>query len=317
MIEVRNIVKNYGYVKALDNVSFEVKKGEIVGFLGPNGAGKTTTMRIITGYLYPDSGDVLVKGVSVVNDPLEVKRNIGYLPEDNPLYYDMEVTEYLEFIGEARGVRKHKLKSEIDRVVETVDISHVLYRPIGELSKGYKQRVGLAQALLHDPEILILDEPTTGLDPTQIVEIRELIKQLGKEKTLIISTHILPEAAATSTRILIINKGKIVASGTPDELTALAEGGETLHVILKLPSKELYTMVESVLDQTDWIESFTRKDSRNGEIEFVIKPRKGEDIREKLYLLSRENDWIILEMWREKATLEDVFLSLITEEVAS
>ncbi len=317
MIEVRNIVKNYGYVKALDNVSFEVKKGEIVGFLGPNGAGKTTTMRIITGYLYPDSGDVFVKGVSVVNNPLEVKRNIGYLPEDNPLYYDMEVLEYLEFIGEARGVGKHKLKSEIDRVVETVDISHVLYRPIGELSKGYKQRVGLAQALLHDPEILILDEPTTGLDPTQIVEIRGLIKQLGKEKTLIISTHILPEAAATSTRILIINKGKIVASGTPNELTTLAEGGETLHIILKLSSEELPIRIENIFAHLDWIESFTKKDSTDGEVEFVLKPRKGEDIREKLYSLSRENDWIILEMWREKATLEDVFLSLITEEVSA
>ncbi len=317
MIEVRNIVKNYGYVKALDNVSFEVKKGEIVGFLGPNGAGKTTTMRIITGYLYPDSGDVLVKGVSVVNDPLEVKRNIGYLPEDNPLYYDMEVIEYLEFIGEARGVRKHKLKGEIDRVVQTVDISHVLYRPIGELSKGYKQRVGLAQALLHDPEILILDEPTTGLDPTQIVEIRGLIKQLGKEKTLIISTHILPEAAATSTRILIINKGKIVASGSPDELTTMAEGGETLHVILKLPSNAFSTDIEKVFNHLNWIDSFTLKEVKNNEAEYVLKPRNGEDIREKLYLLSRENDWVILEMWREKASLEDVFLSLITEEVPS
>ena len=313
MIEVRNIVKNYGFVKALDDVSFEVKKGEIVGFLGPNGAGKTTAMRIITGYLYPDSGDVRVKGVSVLEDPLEVKRNIGYLPEDNPLYYDMEVMEYLEFIGEARGLKKHRLRTEIDRVINTVDISHVVYRPIGELSKGYKQRVGLAQALLHDPEILILDEPTTGLDPTQIVEIRSLIKELGKEKTLIISTHILPEAAATSTRILIINKGKIVASGTPEELTAMARGGATIHVIFR----DHEEAISSTLSSVEWIDSFTSKKSTNEEVEFIIKPRDDEDIREKLYMLAKTNDWILLEMWREKATLEDVFLSLITEEVPS
>jgi len=313
MIEVRNIVKHYGFVKALDDVSFEVKKGEIVGFLGPNGAGKTTTMRIITGYLYPDAGDVLVKGVSVLEDPLEVKKNIGYLPEDNPLYYDMEVMEYLEFIGEARGVPKHRLKSEIDRVVNTVDISHVIYRPIGELSKGYKQRVGLAQALLHDPEILILDEPTTGLDPTQIVEIRGLIKELGKEKTLIISTHILPEAAATATRILIINKGKIVASGTPEELTALAKGGSTVHVVFRDHEEP----ITSILSRLEWVDTFTAKKATDNEVEFIIKPKGEEDIREKLYLLAKENNWILLEMWREKATLEDVFLSLITEEVPS
>ncbi len=314
MIEVRNLVKSYGYIKALDDVSFEVRRGEIVGFLGPNGAGKTTTMRIITGYIYPDSGDVLVRGKSVVQDPIEVKRSIGYLPEDNPLYDDMEVLEYLQFIGEARGLKGSKLKDALDRVVTTVDINHVVYRPIGELSKGYRQRVGLAQALIHDPEILILDEPTTGLDPTQIVEIRSLIKDLGKEKTLIISTHILPEAQATSTRILIINRGKIVASGAPEELTQLARGDHSIHFVVKIGSPE---QVAGILDQTPWIEAHTYRIRDNGEVEFVIRPKGGEDIRERLFLLARENDWILLEMWREKATLEDVFLSLITEEVPS
>ncbi len=314
MIEVRNIVKNYGYVKALDDVSFEVRQGEIVGFLGPNGAGKTTTMRIITGYIFPDSGDVFVRGNSVIQNPIEVKKSIGYLPEDNPLYDDMEVLEYLQFIGEARGLKGSKLRDAVDRVIDTVDIKHVIYRPIGELSKGYRQRVGLAQALIHDPEILILDEPTTGLDPTQIVEIRSLIKELGKEKTLIISTHILPEAQATATRILIINRGKIVASGAPEELTALARGDHSVHFVVRADSPEQIT---GILDQTPWIEAYTHRLRDGGEIEFVIKPKSGEDIREKLYHLARQNDWILLEMWKEKATLEDVFLSLITEEVPS
>jgi ABC-2 type transport system ATP-binding protein len=310
MIEVRNLYKTFGLTVALDGVDFDVHQGEVLGFLGPNGAGKTTTMRIITGFLRPDAGTVRVAGYDVAESPIEVKRRVGYLPEDNPLYNDMTVTEYLKFVGEVRGLKNGKMKDAFDRVVEICGLKEVIKRPIGELSKGFRQRVGLAQVLLHDPEILILDEPTSGLDPTQIVEIRSLIKELGKEKTILLSTHILPEVSVTSTRVVIINKGKIVASGTIEELTEKGRGGEATYIELKAPKDE----VENIFSQTPWISSFTLVEEENGKIRYALKGKEGEDIREALFQLVKERDWTLLELYREKATLEEVFLELTTEE---
>ena len=310
MIEVNDLIKTYGQVRALDGVSFSIRKGEIIGFLGPNGAGKTTTMRIITGYLRPDGGNAVVAGYDVVSYPIEVKRRIGYLPEDNPLYMDMQVREYLEFIGEARGLEGPVLRESMNRVTEIAGIGGVLKRPIGELSKGYRQRVGLAQALLHDPDILILDEPTSGLDPSQIVEIRGLIRELGREKTVVVSTHILPEVSATSSRVIIINKGRIVAEGTIEELERKAEKGETLHAVFKDGRADL----ERELSSLDFVEDFQLVSVDGNEFKFAIKPRGDEDIREKLFDFAVEHNFKLLEIWRERATLEEVFLQLTTEE---
>jgi ABC-2 type transport system ATP-binding protein len=211
---VKNLTKRYGSQKAIDSINFRVNQGEVLGFLGPNGAGKSTTMKIITSYLAPTEGDVEVGGYSVTREPEKVKQLIGYLPENNPLYLDMPVIEYLEFSALLQGVSKDKVQSRIREMIKVCGLMGEKHKLIGELSKGYRQRVGLAQAMIHDPQVLILDEPTTGLDPNQIVEIRKLIKEIGREKTVILSTHILPEVEATCDRILIINNGKIVADGT-------------------------------------------------------------------------------------------------------
>ncbi|MBU0708967.1 ATP-binding cassette domain-containing protein [Patescibacteria group bacterium] len=220
MIKLENVTKKFGQTIAVDKVSFEAKSGEILGFLGPNGAGKTTTMRLITGFMKPDQGEILVDGLNVTTEPVEVKKRIGYLPEDNPLYQYQKVNEYLEFIA---GVREVARNERFDKLIQTCGLVEVISKTIGKLSKGYRQRVGLAAAMLHDPPVLIMDEPTSGLDPNQIVEIRSLIKELGKEKTVILSTHILSEADATCDRVIIINKGRIVGQGTVRELTTDAD----------------------------------------------------------------------------------------------
>ncbi len=310
MIEVTNLSKSYGDTVALKGISFNVTRGEVLGFLGPNGAGKTTTMRILTGYLRPDEGTAKIAGYDILNDPLEVKSRIGYLPEDNPLYNDMQPSEYLRFLGEVRGLSGTELQDAIERVVEISGIKEVFYRPIGELSKGYRQRVGIAQALLHDPDVLILDEPTSGLDPTQIVEIRGLIRELGKAKTVILSTHILPEVTVTSTRVLIINRGTIVASGTADELTSKTIDKMSLRVELKGDPN----MIEETFDNTAWIESWIRTGEADGAYRYTIRGKGTEDIRENVFKLAVEKGWTLLEIWREKATLEEVFLQLTTEE---
>src|SRR5690554_477013 len=227
---VKNVTKTYGAQKALDDLSFEVKTGEILGFLGPNGAGKTTTMKAITCYITPNKGDILLGGESVNKSPDKVKRKIGYLPENNPLYLDMPVIDYLNFIGKLQGVSNDNIEAQVKKMVKICGLDLEKHKKIGELSKGYRQRVGLAQALIHDPEVLILDEPTTGLDPNQIIEIRELIKEIGKEKTVILSSHILAEVEATCDRILIIHNGKIVAHGTAEELRRQAHGDELLLI---------------------------------------------------------------------------------------
>src|ERR1043165_2554321 len=229
-IKIENLSKQYGPQRAVNNISFEVKTGEILGFLGPNGAGKTTTMKMITGYLATAEGDIVIGGKSLKDAGDEIKRHIGYLQENNPLYLEMPVIEYLRFCAALQGVENSKIEERIRLMVAKCGLNAEKHKKIGELSKGYRQRVGLAQAMIHDPQILILDEPTTGLDPNQIVEIRRLIKELGKEKTVILSTHILPEVEATCDRILIISKGKIVADGTSENLRKQSQGRELLRI---------------------------------------------------------------------------------------
>lgn len=243
MIEVKNLTKKFGNNTILDDIEFSVKKGEILGFLGPNGAGKTTTMKIITSFWSPTEGTINIDGKNISENTINSRRKIGYLPETVPLYEDMQVYEYLKFVAEARGINKDEIKKRIREVIENCGLREVLKKPIEELSKGYRQRVGLAQAIMHNPEILILDEPTTGLDPNQIVEIRKLIKELGKEKTVIFSTHILGEVSAVCDRAIIINKGKIVGEGSPEELAKKAGGKEIIFVKIKGPKDHILNKI--------------------------------------------------------------------------
>jgi len=306
-VEIRNISKNYGYQRVLDDVSFEVKPGEILGFLGPNGAGKTTTMKIITGYIGMDKGEVLVNGKSIKTG--ETKSSIGYLPENNPLYLDMPVVDYLRFSAKLQGVSKENMENRVREMIRLTGLNKEKHKLIGELSKGYRQRVGLAQALIHNPEILILDEPTTGLDPNQIIEIRELIKELGKEKTVILSTHILPEVEATCDRILIINKGKIVANGTSENLRQQAEGKNILKIKLEVFSNE------GVLEQLQDLPSVEKATVTNNiDIgHFDIKSYKGMTSNKDIFNLCVKNNWPIVEMIPIETKLEDVFRDLTTD----
>ncbi len=306
-VAINGVSKHYGHQKVLDNVSFEVKPGEILGFLGPNGAGKTTTMKIITGYINMDEGDVIVQGKSVKTG--ETKSSIGYLPENNPLYLDMPVVDYLRFSAKLQGVTKEKIDQRVREMIRLTGLNKEKHKLIGELSKGYRQRVGLAQALIHDPEILILDEPTTGLDPNQIIEIRELIKELGKEKTVILSTHILPEVEATCDRILIINKGKIVANGSSEDLRQQAEGKNILKLKLEVPddlaAAEKLRQVPGVID--------VQISGGEGPGRFDVKSLKGSPVNRDIFGLCVQNNWPILEMIPIETKLEDVFRNLTTD----
>lgn len=308
MIEVKNLLKYFGKIKAVDDISFNVKKGEILGFLGPNAAGKTTTMRIITGFLRPTNGNVFVESISVLEKPEEIKKKIGYLAEDNPIYTDLTVKEYLSFMGEVREMDKKSFKERFEKVIDDTGIKDVLNRPIGELSKGFKQRVGLAQALLHDPEILILDEPTTGLDPAQIVEIRNLIKELGKEKTVILSTHILPEVEMLCERAIIIHKGKIVAEGKIRELEEKTKKKESVKFLIKGNKREFE---EKIKERKD-VKSYSLK-SFDDFIEGNISFEEG-DAREIFFDFCVQNKYKIYELYSEKYGLEEIFLQLVTEE---
>jgi len=307
MIEIKNLTKKFGNNTILDSISFSVKKGEILGFLGPNGAGKTTTMKIITSFWLPTEGDIEVDGESVLHSSIATRSKIGYLPETVPLYEDMRVFEYLKFIAEIRDIEKDNIKKRILEVAEVCGLKQVIKRPIDELSKGYRQRVGLAQAIMHEPDILILDEPTTGLDPNQIVEIRDLIKKLGKEKTVIFSTHILSEVSATCDRAIIINKGKIVSEGTPEEITRKASGQEILYIKIKGPKEE-------IIQKLSGMENVEKVEEKDKESEVVygynIYPKIGIDLREYLSLTVMQNGWSILEFTRKSVTLEDVFREL-------
>jgi len=307
MIEIKNLQKKFTDTLALDDISFSVKKGEILGFLGPNGAGKSTTMKIITSFWRPTKGSVLIDGLDVAYNSLQTRKKIGYLPETVPLYDDMKVFEYLKFVAEVRDVPKNEIKKRISEVVEETGLKKVLLKPIDELSKGYRQRVGLAQAIMHKPDILILDEPTTGLDPNQIVEIRELIKKIGKEKTVIFSTHILSEVSATCDRAIIINNGKIVAEGNIDELMKKAGAKEIIYVKIKGPKD----MILNKLKEMENVDTAELKDKENDEIYgYEIKPESEVDLREKLSSLVMDSGWSILEFRKEEMSLEDVFRNL-------
>ncbi len=302
-IQIQNLTKSYGHQKAVDGISFTVKTGEILGFLGPNGAGKTTTMKLITNYIEPDGGDVLIRGRSVRDG--EMKRYIGYLPENNPLYPEMPVIDYLHFCAALQGVPREKIEERTVEMIRVCGLDDEKHKKIGELSKGYRQRVGLAQAMIHDPEILILDEPTTGLDPNQIVEIRELIRQLGKEKTVILSTHILPEVEATCDRILIINKGKIVADGTAATLRKQAQGQQVLHVRIEDADPNL------VFEKLKALPSVALVDFLNGETQrFEVQSKPEQSSNREIFQLCVENKWALTEMVPFETRLEDIFRNL-------
>ncbi len=307
MIEIKNLVKKFGSTVVLNDISLEVKKGEILGFLGPNGAGKTTTMKIITTFWSPTSGTVKIDGLDVIGDSLAVRKKIGYLPETVPLYEEMRVYEYLKFIAEIRGIEKNEIRQRIKAVVEDTGLQKVIRKPIEELSKGYRQRVGLAQAIMHNPDILILDEPTTGLDPNQIVEIRDLIKKIGQEKTVIFSTHILSEVTATCNRAIIINNGKIIAEGSPDELIKKAGGKEIIYVKIKGPSELVFNALKSMEHVVKAEEVDRETDDVRG---YEITPEDNVDLRELLSTTVMKNNWSILEFSKKTASLEDVFRTL-------
>jgi ABC-2 type transport system ATP-binding protein len=307
-IVVNNLTKKFGTQRAVDNISFEVKTGEILGFLGPNGAGKTTTMKIITCFMAQNDGDVKVNDLSILEDQDEIKKLIGYLPENNPLYSDMPVLEYLEFVAELQNVAKDKISNRIAEMVNVCGLDVEKHKKIGELSKGYKQRVGLAQAMIHDPDILILDEPTSGLDPNQIVEIRKLIRELGKQKTVILSTHILPEVEATCDRILIINNGKIVADGTADMLRKRAQGQEVLRVAIAKP--EVRDQVIAKLQALDSV-SLVDFDNENKN-SFIVNSKEDASSRENIFNMCVNNSWVLTEMTPLETKLEDIFRELTT-----
>lgn len=310
MITVENLTKRFGENTALSGISFEVKKGEVLGFLGPNGAGKTTTLRILTGLIAPTSGNIKVQNYNVLDNSLEIRKMIGYLPESVPLYEDMKVFEYLKFMAEMRGVSKSELLDKIRKMSDLCGLKRVIRQPIGELSKGYRQRVGLAQAMINDPEILVLDEPTSGLDPNQIVEIRNLIKKIGENKTVILSTHILQEVNATCDRVVIINNGQIVAQGTTDELTAKSKRKEIIYAKVKGPLRE----VQEKLKLMENVEAVVRKDKEDEDVYgYQITVGGNADIREYVFMTIVKNNWSLLEMRREGVSLEDVFRELTVE----
>jgi len=312
MIEVEHLTKRYGPTLAVSDVSFEVQKGEVLGFLGPNGAGKTTTMRVITGYLPPSEGRVRVAGYDVVEEPLEAKRRTGYLPEAPPVYPDMTVQEYLAFVARIKGVPRREIKARMGEVSEKCAITDVQQRQIGKLSKGYRQRVGLAQTLIHNPDVLILDEPTAGLDPKQIIETRELIKGLAGQHTVVLSTHILPEASKTCQRVVVINAGKIVAVGTPDELTRRLQGYGTVLVTVEGPAAEVMDKLQRV-QGVNWVEPRESADSR---ITLEVHSEKGQDVRAELARAVVESQWKLYELKASGLSLEDIFLKLTTKDLS-
>ena len=312
MIEVQHLTKRYGPTTAVDVVSFRVERGEILGFLGPNGAGKTTTMRVLTGYMPPTEGKAIVAGYDVFEHPLEAKRRTGYLPETPPLYPEMTVRDYLAFVARIKGVPRAERKSRVNDVMDRTRVADMANRHCGKLSKGYRQRVGLAQALLHNPEVLILDEPTAGLDPKQIIETRRLITELGGNYTVILSTHILPEVSQTCHRVVIINKGRVVAVDTPDNLTSRLRGSETLYVQVDASGADARAALEAVPGVT----RVAPADTREAVTAYEINSETGRDIRRELSAAIVTRGWGLLELRPLRMSLEEVFLHLTTEEVA-
>lgn len=308
MITVKNLTKRYGNFNAIDDISFNIKKGEVVGLLGPNGAGKTTTMKILTCYMPASSGEAKIAGLDVNKNALDIKRLIGYLPENAPLYPELNALEYLQYIANIRGISNKASKKAIAKVVEQCGLEAKINNEISQLSKGYKQRVGLAQALLHDPEILVLDEPTNGLDPRQIIEIRQLIKEIGKSKTIILSSHILSEVEATSDRVIIINQGKIVASGTPGELREKSTQKAVVHIIIEGTPK---TEVIEKIKKLKGLKKVTAKTNMlKGTVGLTIEFEEELDLRKQLVRHILKSGYELLEMTREEVSLEDLFMKL-------
>ncbi len=306
MIKISNLTKKYGDKYALDNVSFDVKKGEVLGFLGPNGAGKSTTMNIITGYISYTDGSVTIDGYDIVENPIEVKKRIGYLPEIPPLYLDMAVWDYLEFVYELKKVKTDDKNTHIQGIVDMVKINDVKMRKIANLSKGYKQRVGLAGALIGDPQVLILDEPTVGLDPKQIIDIRNVIKELGKTKTIILSSHILSEIRAVSDRVIIINKGRLVAEDTPENLSA--KMGNTERMMFTISGDK--EKAEEILNSFDSISNVICISSKGDEYNFEFDTTMSAEEKKKLFFTMAENSLAILHQKEVSISLEDIFLEL-------
>ena len=310
MIEAINLSKHFGPNWAVSDINFKVEKGEILGLLGPNGAGKTTTMRLLTGYLDPSEGRAVIGGHDMAEDPIEAKRRIGYLPEVPPVYPEMRVTSYLEFVGRLKGISRKHLKDRVNEVVRKCALADVRYRIVGRLSKGYRQRVGLAQALINSPDVLILDEPTAGLDPKQIIETRQLIGELAGEHTIILSTHILPEVEQTCQRVIIINEGRVVAADTPQNLTVRLRGFQTVRVVVEGPASDVFSRLRA-LEGVHEVEETKRE---SGTVTFEVSSDKGRDMRRELAKKIVESGWGLIEMQLAGMSLEDVFLKLTAAE---
>ena len=310
MIEVQHVTKRYGPVAAVDDVSFRVEAGQILGFLGPNGAGKTTTMRVLTGYLPPTEGTATIAGFDVLEAPIEAKRRTGYLPESPPLYPDMTVREYLTFIARINGLAASERRARIDLAMERTSVGDVADRHCGKLSKGYRQRVGLAQAILHNPDVLILDEPTAGLDPKQIIETRELIKELAGDHTIILSTHILPEVAQTCERVVIINKGRVVAEDSPDNLTGRLHGAVTIHLQIDSAGADPADALRAV----PGVASVSVGEPGSDGLAVEVQSAQEVDVRRDVANAVVSRGWGLLEMRRARLSLEEIFLQLTTAE---
>ena len=306
MIKVKDLSKNYGPVEAVKSISFDLKDGEVIGFLGANGAGKTTTLKMITGYLVPTEGSITVNGMDIIEDTHSIQEQIGYLPELNPLYSEMRVYDYLEFLAAIRDVRGSQFKESLARVVEQCGLRGVVHKNISDCSKGYKQRIGLAAAMIHDPKILILDEPVTGLDPNQIIEIRSLIRSLGKEKLVFMSSHILQEIQATVDRIIIINEGEIVANGTNEELMTSFMGNVLLTMEVKGAKVDSIKHIQATLPNVKFISTSKEKSIHTIQLEY----EKNKDSREEIFNYAVKNKWSILKMTPKTTNLEDIFRNL-------
>ena len=309
MIEVKSVSKYFKEVKAIDDVSFRIEKGEVVGFLGPNGAGKTTMLRMITGFFEPNKGEILVNGHDVVTEKVKIKKGLGYLAENNPLYEDMLVHEYLRSMASLKGFSKSRLNEVIKQTVKDTGIETVYYRPISELSKGFRQRVGLAQAILGHPEILVLDEPTEGLDPNQRIDIRSLITSLGKEKTVIVSTHILSEATAMCDRLIIIDKGKVVATGGVDELQISADKNQRVHLDIEAKGD-----VRNELLGVDGVVDIISSTTHNNRYQYIALVETAKNVTPIIYRHASQHGWILWDLHQEKANLENIFRSLTKQE---
>ena len=310
MIHVENLTKYYGDLCAVDRINLDVRKGEILGILGPNGAGKTTTLRMLTGFIRPTSGTIRIKDYTIEDHSLEVRRLLGYLPESAPLYHDMLVYDYLSYVADIRGVEKGGKHSRIREMADLCGLGEVMHKPVAELSKGYKQRVGLAHAMIRDPEILVFDEPTSGLDPNQIIEIREIMRNIGKEKTVVLSTHILSEAEATCDRVVIIHQGRIAADGTMESLKQSASGDYAIHLCLRNAA------VEAVCKELGAVAGVQSVDTKEGEgavVQVKLSCRSSDDLRPGIYERIKQTDWILLELYQERRSLENIFQKLTLE----